>query len=75
MSINDGAIKGWTQKNEFYFSLMQSLSKEYSINLDTPFKLLSKRNKNIILDGSGEREIKYFYYNSSGKKINKKNKF
>ena len=75
LSINDGAIKGWTQKNEFYFSLMQSLSKEYSINLDTPFKLLSKKNKSIILDGSGEKEIKYFYYNSSGKKINKKNIF
>ncbi|MCL4118008.1 UNVERIFIED_CONTAM: hypothetical protein GTU68_056146 [Idotea baltica] len=52
LSIAEGAIKGWDQKNYYYFQMLGSLAKHYGFDLFAPFKSLSKKFQNIILNGS-----------------------
>ena len=71
LSLDDGAIKGWDKRNEFYYQIIKSLSKHYNFKTQIPFSGLSKKNKNIILYGTGDKEIEFIYYNNSGKKTSK----
>ena len=71
LSMDDGAIKGWDKRNEFYYQIIKSLSKHYNFKTQIPFSGLSKKNKNIILYGTGDKEIEFIYYNNSGKKTSK----
>ena len=71
MSLSEGAIKGWDKRNEFYYQIIKSLSNHYKFNIDSSFSSLNKKVQNIILNGTGEEEIKFNYYNNSGKKVSK----
>lgn len=66
LSIAEGAIKGWDQKNYYYFQMLGSLAKHYGFDLFSPFKSLSKKFQNIILNGSGTEEIEFQYSNDRG---------
>ena len=71
LSLDDGAIKGWDRRNEFYYQIIKSLSKHYNFKTQIPFSDLSNKNKNIILYGTEDKEIEFIYYNNSGKKTSK----
>jgi len=75
LSLSNGAIKGWDKRNEFYYQIIKSLSNHYNFSTEIPFSELSKRNKNIIFYGTGKENIKFNYYNNSGKKITKSQPF
>ncbi|WP_072054771.1 excinuclease ABC subunit UvrA [Aliivibrio fischeri] len=66
LSIAEGAIKGWDQKNYYYFQMLGSLAKHYGFDLFAPFKSISKKFQNIILNGSGSEEIEFQYSNDRG---------
>nr|VVV05126.1 UvrABC system protein A [Aliivibrio wodanis] len=66
LSIAEGAIKGWDQKNYYYFQMLGSLAKHYGFDLFAPFKSLSKKFQNIILNGSGAEEVEFQYSNDHG---------
>ncbi|MDD9175584.1 excinuclease ABC subunit UvrA [Aliivibrio sp. S2TY2] len=66
LSIAEGAIKGWDQKNYYYFQMLGSLAKHYGFDLFAPFKSLSKKFQSIILNGSGSEEIEFQYSNDRG---------
>jgi len=66
LSIAEGAIKGWDQKNYYYFQMLTSLSEHYEFDLYAPFKSLTKKTKEIILKGSGRTEIEFKYINDRG---------
>ncbi|KAB2824182.1 excinuclease ABC subunit UvrA [Aliivibrio finisterrensis] len=66
LSIAEGAIKGWDQKNYYYFQMLGSLAKHYGFDLFAPFKSLSKKFQTIILNGSGSEEIEFQYSNDRG---------
>ncbi|MCE7556658.1 excinuclease ABC subunit UvrA [Aliivibrio fischeri] len=66
LSIAEGAIKGWDQKNYYYFQMLGSLAKHYGFDLFAPFKSISKKFQNIILNGSGNEEIEFQYSNDRG---------
>lgn len=66
LSIAEGAIKGWDQKNYYYFQMLGSLAKHYGFDLFAPFKSLSKKFQNIILNGSGAEEVEFQYSNDRG---------
>jgi len=71
LSLDDGAIKGWDRRNEFYYQIIKSLSKHYNFKTQIPFSDLSNENKNIILYGTEDKKIEFIYYNNSGKKTSK----
>jgi len=75
VSLSAGAVRGWDRRNHYYFSLLQSLSKHYKFDLDTPFTQLKKSIQDLILYGSGEEEITFHYTNEQGDTRKKKHVF
>lgn len=55
-TLNEGAIYAWATRNTttYYSDLLQSVCKAYDIDMDTPFKDLSKKHQDIILYGSND---------------------
>ncbi|MEZ9393244.1 excinuclease ABC subunit UvrA [Vibrio splendidus] len=66
LSIAEGAIKGWDQKNYYYFQMLTSLSDHYGFDLYVPFNSLPKKTQEIILKGSGRTEVEFKYINDRG---------
>ncbi|EJL6505376.1 excinuclease ABC subunit UvrA [Vibrio cholerae] len=66
LSLAQGAIRGWDQKNFYYFQMLTALAEHYDFDVHTPFNKLSKKIQEIILDGSGRTEIEFKYINDRG---------
>jgi excinuclease ABC subunit A len=67
MSLGSGAIKGWDRRNQFYFSMLQSLAAHYQFDLDKPFEKLPEKIAQSILYGSGTEKIAFQYINERGR--------
>ena len=74
VSISNGAIKGWTRRNRFYFYQLKCLSAHYDFSLTTKWKDYSQEIKDIILRGSNEK-IDFSHRFRSGSRIVRKHKF
>ena len=72
ISLASGAIKGWDKRNAYYFAMLESLSKHYGFDLDTPFEQLPENVQQVLLFGSGEEDIKFSYVLESGAKAGRK---
>lgn len=71
-SLNNGAIKTLTDDPEALdFKRLECLCKHYKIDMDKPFKKLSKQHQNYILYGSDE-VIHFQYQSKSGNLYNQK---
>lgn len=66
ISLAGGAVRGWDRRNAYYFSLLQGLAEHYDFDLETPYKELPKKIQKIMLYGSGDEEIKFFYPSQRG---------
>lgn len=66
LSLAQGAIRGWDQKNYYYFQMLSSLAEHYGFDLHVPFKSLAKKTREIILTGSDRAEIEFKYINDRG---------
>jgi excinuclease ABC subunit A len=62
ISINDGAIAPWSggQSSDYFLRLLEALAKDLPFSLDTPWKKISVKAKDAILNGY-EYEIKMKY--------------
>jgi len=60
-SIRDGAIEPWATSMErgdgLVVSIVRSLSEEFGIDLDKPWRDLSREQQKLILHGAGERRV------------------
>jgi excinuclease ABC subunit A len=55
LTLREGAIAPWRRKSGAFFqNLLESISKHYDISLDTAWKSLSNKAKNLILYGTDE---------------------
>ncbi|EJL6263077.1 excinuclease ABC subunit UvrA [Vibrio cholerae] len=75
LSLAQGAIRGWDQKNFYYFQMLTALAEHYDFDVHTPFNKLSKKIQEIILHGSGRTEIEFKYINDRGDLRLKKHPF
>lgn len=66
LSLAQGAIRGWDQKNYYYFQMLTSLADHYGFDLHAPFNSLPKKTQDVILKGSGRTEIEFKYINDRG---------
>ena len=62
LSFNDGAIVAmeWNDAREqgkYYWQIIEAVAKAYHINLDTPVENLADKDLNIILFGTGGKEL------------------
>jgi excinuclease ABC subunit A len=74
LTLGQGAVRGWDRRNTYYFSLLTSLAKHFSFNLDVPFKKLPKKIQNIILYGS-EEIINFSYTLADGRHFEREHPF
>jgi excinuclease ABC subunit A len=55
LSINEGAIAPWASNSlEYWYRVLQAVGDAHGFDLDTPWKKLSKKARDILLDGSDE---------------------
>jgi excinuclease ABC subunit A len=66
LTLPQGAVRGWDQRNTFYFSMLKSLAKHYKFDIDKPFGKLPKKVRDVILYGSGDETINFVYYGDRG---------
>ena len=74
LSINEGAIAvtGWqscTDKGSFTNAILQAMCKEYRFDLDTPFEEYPDRVKELLLYGTGGKEVEVHYQGQRGRGI------
>jgi len=69
LSLREGAIVPWEKKNSVYhFQMLDALVNHYNFDIYTPFEKLPQKIQNIILLGSGEEKID-FYFERDGRKF------
>lgn len=74
LSISQGAIVvlGWqscADKGSFTGALLDALAKEYHFSLDTPFQDYPKEIHDILIYGTGGREVKVHYKSQRGEGV------
>lgn len=75
LSLASGAIRGWDRRNAFTHSLLTSLATHYDFDIEAPFESLPEDTRHIVLYGSGQEEISFFYLNEKGKSSVKRHAF
>lgn len=66
-TLNEGAIEPWEPtSSDFYPTLLARVCEVYKINMDKPFKKLTDRQQNILLNGSGDKEIEFSFSSRNG---------
>ncbi len=74
VSIANGAIKGWTRRNRFYYYQLRCLSTHFDFSLTTKWKDYPDKIKEIILWGTKEK-IDFSHRFRSGSRIVRKHRF
>ena len=74
VSIANGAIKGWTRRNRFYYYQLRCLSNHFDFSLTTKWKDYPQKIKDIILWGTKEK-IDFSHRFRSGSRIIRKHRF
>lgn len=74
LSINQGAIAviGWQSCNDgksFSNAILRALSEEYGFDLDTPFENYPKKIQDVLINGTGGKEIKVYYKGQRGEGV------
>jgi excinuclease ABC subunit A len=61
-TLKRGAIAPWARSSSpYYIQTLEALSRSYKFSLTAKWKDLSKEVRDMLLFGSGEREIKFVY--------------
>ena len=74
VSIANGAIKGWTRRNRFYYYQLRCLANHFDFNLTTKWKDYPQSIKDIILWGTKEK-VDFSHRFRSGSRIVRKHRF
>ena len=74
LSIDQGAIvvMGWqscTDKGSFTRAILEALAKAYKFSLSTPFEEYPKEIRDVLLYGTGGREVKVHYKSQRGEGV------
>jgi excinuclease ABC subunit A len=75
LSLAGGAIRGWDRRTTYYYQMIRSLADHYDFDIETPFEELGEGLQQIVLFGSGNDKIDFFYQNSRGMEVRKRHRF
>ena len=75
ISLASGAIKGWDRRNFYYYQMLKSLAEHYHFDIEVPYRELSEKVKDILMNGSDDEEVKFTYLNDRGDKVVRKHPF
>ena len=66
-TLHEGAIAPWNPISSHYYpNLLEQACQAFGVDMDTPFKDLSKKAKDLILYGSGDKEFHFHHENDFG---------
>jgi excinuclease ABC subunit A len=66
ISLREGAIVPWGKRNSVYFfQMLDALSSHLGFDIYTPFKKLPKSTRDVLLFGSGDEEVEFYYVKGS----------
>ncbi len=69
ISVADGAIIPWGKRRDnVVWSLVESVSKRYGIDLEKPFSLLPQSHRRILLYGTGDERIRFVVRGPNGRR-------
>ena len=74
-SLTSGAIRGWDKRNAYYFQMLTSLATHYQFDIETPYKKLPKKIRDMILYGNDGDMISFVYINDQGRKTSRTTPF
>jgi excinuclease ABC subunit A len=66
LSLREGAVAAWNKSQFFYPELLESVSKYFGIDMDKPWSKLPKQQRDVLLNGTGEKKIRFGYKNQYG---------
>ena len=66
LSLRDGAIAAWSKSQFFYPELLESVSKYFGIDMDRAWSKLPRQQRDLLLNGTGEKKIRFGYKNQYG---------
>ncbi|HUT70179.1 MAG TPA: excinuclease ABC subunit UvrA [Desulfatiglandales bacterium] len=62
LSIREGAVAPWANRNSLYFQqMLDSITRHYEVDIYTPFSRLPGHVQKALLYGSGEEEISFSF--------------
>ncbi len=75
LSLRNGAVAVWANRNSLRFiEFLEALTSSYGVDIYTPYRDLPESFKRVLLYGSGDREIP-FYFERRGRRITYKKPF
>ncbi len=66
LSLAEGAIAAWSRSQFFYPELLETVSRYFGVDMDKPWSKLSKQHRDVLLNGTGDRKIRFGYKNQYG---------
>jgi len=77
LSIREGAIAPWEKRlgSPFHQMILESLSRAYRFDLNTPFQELSETVQRVILEGTGGELLEFWWEDDRGKRHTYKKEF
>jgi excinuclease ABC subunit A len=69
LSLREGAIAPWEKRLSGWFhQTLEALAKAYDFDIRTPFRKLSAKARDIILNGSGKEKVEFWWEEDGGRK-------
>lgn len=75
LSLAEGVIRGWDRRNIYYFSQLEAVAAHYDFELESAWRKLPERVRDVVLHGSGRESIPFSYVNDRGKKVSREHPF
>ncbi len=70
-----GNIFATMEYTSYYWQVIKALADMYDVDLSTPYNKLPKKFRDVLLYGSGDKELVYDYTNRAGMVQHRKHKF
>ena len=75
LALAGGAIKGWDERNPYYFQMLAALAGHAGVDLDAPWESLPEAFRARVLYGSGDEVLPFSYTNEKGRRIVRRHPF
>jgi excinuclease ABC subunit A len=68
LTLREGAIAPWSRSQFFYPEMLEAVSEAAGIDMDRPVSELPPKQRELLLNGTGPRKIRFNYRNQYGQR-------
>src|SRR5215813_2073823 len=66
LSLREGAIAPWSKSQFFYPEMLEAVCDAAGVDMDAPVSELTKKQLDLLLNGSGKQKVRFGYRNQYG---------